>query len=199
MKINNPRFVTSVFKPGKYPTDIKPEIAFSGRSNVGKSSLLNMILNEKKLAKISSKPGRTQSINFFNIDDKFYFVDLPGYGFARVPDKVKEEWGRLINDYLFNRPNLIGIIQIVDARHDPTKDDIMMIDWLKTSGLPVMLVATKVDKIGKSKRAKQQKNIINKLDLPEEFYFSFVSSKTTEGKGKILQFLQEVLNSSRIK
>jgi len=160
---------------------------------------LNMILNEKKLAKISSKPGRTQSINFFNIDDKFYFVDLPGYGFARVPDKVKEEWGRLINDYLFNRPNLIGIIQIVDARHDPTKDDIMMIDWLKTSGLPVMLVATKVDKIGKSKRAKQQKNIINKLDLPEEFYFSFVSSKTTEGKGKILQFLQEVLNSSRIK
>ena len=120
MKVSSPRFVTSAFNPAGYPDHHLREVAFVGRSNVGKSSMINKILNHKKLARTSSQPGRTQSINFYNIDNRFFLVDLPGYGFARVPDRVKKEWGHLINDYLSTRSSLAGIVQIVDARHKPT-------------------------------------------------------------------------------
>src|SRR5690554_4522735 len=123
MKVKNPQFITSAYNYDGFPDHNWLEFAFAGRSNVGKSSLINKLLNRKKLARTSSDPGRTQSINFYNIDDRFFLVDLPGYGFARVPEQVKDEWGRLINDYLVNRSQLAAVIQIVDARHKPTADD----------------------------------------------------------------------------
>lgn len=189
MKINNPRFVTSAYNSEDYPYHPKPEFAFAGKSNVGKSSLINKLLNRKKLARTSSQPGRTQSINFYNIDDRFYFVDLPGYGFARVPDKVREEWGELIDDYLYNRKNLKGIIQIVDVRHKPTEEDCMMVDWLLAADFSTMIVATKVDKISRGKRKKQQQMIMETLKLPSDIDFTFFSAKTGEGKKQISGFI----------
>src|SRR6056297_3964958 len=152
MKINNPEFVISAYGYEDYPDHNKAEIAFAGRSNVGKSSLINMLVRRNKLARTSSRPGRTQSINFYSINNKFYFVDLPGYGFARVPDKVKEKWRELVNNYLYERKNLQAIVQIVDARHKPSSDDQMMVEWLKSVELPFIVVATKVDKLSKNKR-----------------------------------------------
>lgn len=193
MKINNPRFVTSAYSYQDCPRHSRPEFAFAGKSNVGKSSLINKLINRNKLARISSKPGRTQSINFYNIDDRFYFVDLPGYGFARVPDKVRKEWGELIDDYLYNRKNLAGIIQIVDARHKPTADDCMMVDWLIATGLPTMIVATKVDKISRGKRKKQENIIRETLGISSTMEFTFFSAKTGEGKKKIDGFIMDSL------
>lgn len=193
MKINNPRFVTSAYSYQDCPRLSRPEFAFAGKSNVGKSSLINKLINRNKLARISSKPGRTQSINFYNIDDRFYFVDLPGYGFARVPDKVRKEWGELIDDYLYNRKNLAGIIQIVDARHKPTDDDCMMVDWLIATGLPTMIVATKVDKISRGKRKKQENIIRETLGISSTMEFTFFSAKTGEGKKMIDGFIMDLL------
>lgn len=193
MKINNPEFVKSVFKIEDCPNLRQPEIAFSGRSNVGKSSLINQITNKKKLARTSNTPGRTQSLNYYNIDDKFYLVDLPGYGFAHVPAKVREQWAELIDNYLNYRENLIGIIQIIDARHKPTKDDKMMVDWLKASGLNFLIAATKVDKISNNKRAKQKKIIFKELNLQTDDNFIFFSSLTGEGGKDVLDYIDFLL------
>lgn len=193
MKINNPQFVVSAYSYRDYPRHSLPEFAFSGRSNVGKSALINTLLNQKKLAKVSSKPGRTQSINFYNIGDRFYLVDLPGYGFARVPDHVRQEWGELINDYLYNRENLYGLIQIVDARHKPTDDDQMMIDWLKATGLPTMIAATKVDKLSRSKRKPQKQLILETLEPESDMKFTFFSAKTGEGKKTVSKFIYDLI------
>ncbi|ACL70239.1 ribosome biogenesis GTP-binding protein YihA/YsxC [Halothermothrix orenii] len=196
MKIKNPRFVISAYDFDDFPTHNWPEFAFSGRSNVGKSSLINTLVNRRKLARTSSRPGRTQSINFFNIDDRFYLVDLPGYGFANVPRKVKEEWGRLIEGYLNNRPNLAGIVQIVDARHKPTRDDLMMVDWIKASGIPCLIAATKVDKISRGSRKKQEE-LIKKTLVLEDFdgQFTFFSAKTGEGKKQVGKFILDLVDS----
>src|SRR5690554_3561539 len=143
--------------------------------------MINKLLNRNKLARTSSQPGRTQSINFYNIDDQFYLVDLPGYGFAKVPKKMKEKWAVLIDDYLHNRENLMGIIQIVDARHKPSKEDQMMVKWLLETGIPTLIVATKLDKISRGQRAKQEKMIRETLLLRPETPFCFFSAKTGEG------------------
>ncbi|MEJ6952384.1 ribosome biogenesis GTP-binding protein YihA/YsxC [Natronospora cellulosivora (SeqCode)] len=193
MKVKSPQFVTSAFDYKGYPEHNFLEIAFSGRSNVGKSSMINKLLNRKKLARTSAQPGRTQSINFFNIDEKFFLVDLPGYGFAKVPKKVKDEWGKLINGYLHNRPNLAGVVQIVDARHKPSKDDQMMVEWLLAAGFPTLIVATKVDKISKSQRAKQEKIIRHTLGLDYDNPFCFFSAKTGEGDGRVSSFILGLL------
>ncbi len=193
MKVKNPRFVTSAYDYDGCPQHNWLEFAFAGRSNVGKSSLINKLLNRKKLARTSSDPGRTQSINFYNIDDRFFLVDLPGYGFARVPEQVKNEWGRLINEYLVNRPQLAAVIQIVDARHKPTADDQNMIDWLIKSGLPTMVVGTKVDKISRSKRKKQEKLIRETLRLTPDIDFAFFSAKTGEGEKRVSNYLTNFL------
>ncbi|MFW6022078.1 MAG: ribosome biogenesis GTP-binding protein YihA/YsxC [Halanaerobiaceae bacterium] len=193
MKVKNPTFVTSAFSSEGYPQHNFLEIAFSGRSNVGKSSMINKLLNRSKLARTSSQPGRTQSINFFNIDDRFFLVDLPGYGFAKVPKKVREEWGYLIDDYLHNRPNLAGIVQIVDARHKPTSDDCMMVDWLMETGIPTLTVATKVDKLKRSQRHKQKKLILDTLKLDNETSFCYFSAKTGEGLEKVDSFIEGLL------
>ena len=195
MKIKNPEFEKSAYSFEDFPHTRKPEFAFSGRSNVGKSSLINTLVNRKKLARTSSTPGKTQCINFYNMDNKFYLVDLPGYGFAKVPDKVKDEWAELIDDYLYNRRNLFGLIQLVDARHKPTEDDQLMVDWLKETGLPTIIVATKVDKIKRSKRNKQENLIISTLDIAKvDIEFTFFSAKTGEGKNKVSGFIHRLLD-----
>jgi GTP-binding protein len=151
MRIKSAKFVKSATDTEHYPRDNRPEIAFLGRSNVGKSSLINSLLGVRGLARTSSTPGRTQLINFFLINDQFYFVDLPGYGYARVPTEVKKEWGPMIEKYLATRPNLVVSILIVDSRHEPTKLDLLMKEWLQASGKPLIIVATKADKLSGNK------------------------------------------------
>lgn len=193
MQITNAKFYKSVFKFEECPQLRQPEVAFSGRSNVGKSSLINRITRQNKLARTSNTPGRTQSLNYYNIDDKFYLVDLPGYGFANVPQKVKEEWAELIDNYLHYRENLLGIVQIIDARHKPTKDDKMMVEWLKASGLSFLIAATKVDKISNNKRAKQKRVIYKELQLDKSDNFIFFSAETGEGTKTVYNYLEDLL------
>jgi len=147
MKVKSANFVKSATSPEHYPRDGRPEIAFMGRSNVGKSSLINSLLGTRGLARTSSTPGRTQLINFFLINDAFYFVDLPGYGYARVPTDIKKQWGPMIEKYLATRPNLMLSILITDSRHEPTKLDLLMREWLEARGIPFIIVATKADKL----------------------------------------------------
>lgn len=147
MKVKSANFVKSATSPEHYPRDGRPEIAFMGRSNVGKSSLINSLLGVKGLARTSSTPGRTQLINFFLINDAFYFVDLPGYGYARVPTDVKKHWGPMVEKYLATRPNLMLSILITDSRHEPTQLDLLMREWLEARGKPFIIVATKADKL----------------------------------------------------
>jgi len=147
MKVTSAKFVKSATSPEHYPRDNRPEIAFMGRSNVGKSSLINSLLGTRGLARTSSTPGRTQLINFFSINDAFYFVDLPGYGYARVPRDVKKLWGPMVEKYLATRPVLVLSILITDSRHEPTELDLLMKEWLESRGKPLIIVATKADKL----------------------------------------------------
>jgi GTP-binding protein len=151
MRVKSAVFVKSATSPEHYPRDGRPEIVFMGRSNVGKSSLINSLLGAKGLAKTSSTPGRTQLINFFLINEAFYFVDLPGYGYARVPSEVKREWGPMIEKYLASRSNLVLSIVITDSRHEPSKLDLLMKEWLKQRGRPFVIVATKADKLSSNR------------------------------------------------
>ncbi|RQD74022.1 MAG: YihA family ribosome biogenesis GTP-binding protein [Halanaerobium sp. MSAO_Bac5] len=197
MKLSNAKFYKSVYKYEECPRLQQPEVAFSGRSNVGKSSLINRITKNKKLARTSNTPGRTQSLNYYNIDDKFYLVDLPGYGFANVPKKVKDDWSELIDSYLNYRENLIGIVQIIDARHKPSKEDKMMVEWLKASGLSFLIAATKVDKISNNKRAQQKKVIFKELVLDKKDNFTFFSAQTGEGSKDIYNYLESLLQLAK--
>ena len=152
MIIKNAEFVISAVGPKQYPTDGLPEIALAGRSNVGKSSMVNKFVNRKNLARTSSKPGKTQTLNYYRVNnDAFYFVDLPGYGFAQVSQAEKDKWAKFIDAYLTKRENLCGVIQLVDLRHPPSKDDINMYEWLMHMHKDVLVVATKCDKIPKTK------------------------------------------------
>ena len=194
MKIINPEFVKSAHTIEDYPYNNLPEIAFAGRSNVGKSTMINTVLNRKGLARTSSKPGHTRSINFFDIDNKFYLVDLPGYGFAKVSEEEKEKWQSLINDYLHYRANLKGIVMIVDARHKPTGQDQMMLNWIREFRIPKIIAATKADKLSNNKKAKQKKVIKNTLGLIEEEKLTFFSAKNAEGKKSIFFFINQIIN-----
>ncbi len=147
MKIKSAIFVKSATSPEHYPRDGRPEISFLGRSNVGKSSLINSLLGVKGLARTSNTPGRTQLVNFFLINDAFYFVDLPGYGYARVPSEIRKDWGPMVEKYLATRPNLMLSIHITDSRHEPTQLDLLMTEWLESRGKPFIIVATKADKL----------------------------------------------------
>jgi GTP-binding protein len=152
MKIVSAEFVKSAFSRKDFPRHRRPEIAFLGRSNVGKSSLINSLFhNNKKLARISNTPGRTQSINFYLVNSAFYFADLPGYGFARVPAAIRESWKKLAEDYLAKRNELVLSIQLVDSRHSPTELDFKLFEWLSHEGIPKIIVATKADKLSASK------------------------------------------------
>ncbi len=182
-------FIKSAHQIEDLPEHQFPEIAFSGRSNVGKSSLINMVLGRKKLARISKTPGRTRSINFFNIEDRFCLVDLPGYGFARVPEQEKEKWAYLIESYLNQRSNLRAIIQIVDARHNPTEEDKMMINWLKASQLEYLIAATKADKLNRSQIKPRRQEISQELEIPAENIL-LTSAKDRTGQKPLLTFIK---------
>ncbi|MCR4441058.1 MAG: ribosome biogenesis GTP-binding protein YihA/YsxC [Peptococcaceae bacterium] len=163
MKITKAEFAACAVNPSQYPAGGQPEIALVGRSNVGKSSLINKFLNRKNLARTSSQPGKTQTINFYRINDSWYFVDLPGYGYARVSKELKLSWARFINDYLEKRPQLAGIIMIVDIRHPPSGDDVRMFVWLEHSGLPFIIVATKADKVPRGRWAAHRQAVARGL------------------------------------
>lgn len=153
--------------PSQYPQDELPEIAFAGRSNVGKSSYINSMINRAKLARTSGKPGKTRTINFYIINDSFRFVDLPGYGYAQVSKAEKDKWGKIIEDYLTSRKNLKEIVLIVDIRHEPTNQDLMMYDWIKSFGYKGIVLATKADKISKANWQKHTKIIRQKLNIKD--------------------------------
>ncbi len=167
MKITKSELHAIAVGPKQYPQDELPEIAFAGRSNVGKSSFINSMLNKKNLARTSSKPGKTRTINFYIINDSFRFVDLPGYGYAIASKAEKEKWGEIIERYLTDRKNLKEVILIVDMRHEPTDQDLMMYQWIKSFGYTGIVVATKADKLSKGSWQKYIKVIKNKLDIKD--------------------------------
>lgn len=151
MIVNNPKFEISAVKPNQYPKNNLPEIVLVGKSNVGKSSFVNTMINRKKLARTSSEPGKTRQINFYNIDDSFYFVDLPGYGYSKMSKKEQEQVGKFIEQYLFHRKEISLIIFLVDIRHSPSENDKLMYHYIISSGLPCLILANKADKIAKTK------------------------------------------------
>lgn len=186
MEIKQAEFTTSAVKPGQYPVDGRVEIAFVGRSNVGKSSLINTVTNRRKLVKVSQTPGKTRLINFFIINNQFYFVDLPGYGYAKVSKSEQAKWGGMMEQYLINRPQLKKVALLVDSRHKPTGDDILMYEWIKHYGYPVIVVATKKDKLNKSEIQRSAKIIKETLKLSPEDNLMFFSSLKKEGKEELL-------------
>ena len=168
MKINKSDLETVAVKRNQYPDQSLKEVAFAGRSNVGKSSLLNLLTGRKKLARVSGSPGKTRTINFYIINDEFRIVDLPGYGYAKVSKSVSAGWGEMMENYLENRPNLLKVIQLVDIRHAPSKQDVEMYNYLRHYGLDGIVVATKADKISRNQMAKQIKLIRQTLNLSSE-------------------------------
>lgn len=189
MRIKKSEFITSAVKKNQYPLDNRIEIAFVGRSNVGKSSIINALTNRKKLAKVSQTPGKTRLINFFLINDDFYLVDLPGYGYAKVSKEEKDSWGRTIETYLTSREQLRRVVLLVDSRHKPTGDDILMHEWIKHFGYDVIVVATKSDKLTRNELKKNEKLIREtlKLDIGDKLYF--FSSLNKNGKDELIDNL----------
>ena len=177
MIVNNPKFEVSAVKPAQYPKNNLPEIVLVGKSNVGKSSFINTMINRKKLARTSSEPGKTRQINFYNIDEKFYFVDLPGYGYSKMSKKEQEQVGKFIEQYLFNREQISLIIFLVDIRHSPTENDKLMYDYVIRSGLPCMILANKADKIAITKVADSVKRLQDELNPMRDFIFLPFSSE----------------------
>lgn len=195
MDVHNVEMVMSAVSATQYPTDGKPEIALVGRSNVGKSSLTNTLINRKNFARTSSQPGKTQTLNFYNVEDKLYFVDVPGYGYAKVSKKQREAFGHMIEEYITSRKQLRGVISLVDARHDPSDDDISMYEWLHYYNIPILVVATKSDKISRSRFNKYESNIKRTLGFDEEDSdFQFFSSETKYGKDEVWQWIEAHLN-----
>ncbi len=194
MEIKNAEFVTSAVDLNGLPTDEKVEFMFCGRSNVGKSSFINMLTNRKALARTSSNPGKTQTLNFFLINNDFYFVDVPGYGYARVSKSIKETFGRMIEDYVKNRENLKMVFLLVDFRHKPSEDDVLMYNFLKYYHLPVTVIATKSDKIKNSERSKCKAQIKETLNLVDTDRFIITSSEKKEGIGLVYNVLDKITN-----
>lgn len=185
MKVINAEIVISAVKPEQYPIDALPEIALVGRSNVGKSSLINKMIQRKSLARTSSSPGKTQTLNFYLINETFYFVDLPGYGYAKVSKTQRAQWAKFIEEYLLIRKQLKVVIMITDLRHPPTKDDIAMYDWLKHYRLPVIVIGTKADKIPKGKWEKHKKITKQTLELDPLDKIVVFSAETGVGKEEL--------------
>lgn len=183
MEINthNAEILLSAVSKAQYPGDDIPEIALAGRSNVGKSSFINTLLGRKNLARTSGKPGKTQQLNFYNIDDKIRFVDVPGYGYAKVSKTERAKWGKMIEEYLTTRENLRVVVSLVDMRHEPSADDVQMYDFLKYYEIPVIIVATKADKIPRGKWNKYESMIKKKLDFDKNDQFVIFSSETRHG------------------
>ena len=193
MEIKKSEFVISAPTVSKCPSDTKPEYAFIGRSNVGKSSFINTLVERKNFAHTSSKPGKTQTLNFYLVNDTFYLVDVPGYGYANVSKEKQKKFGLMIEDYIKNRSNLQRVFLLVDYRHKPTEDDILMYNYLKYYNLNITIVATKYDKIKKNGRIKQDKLIKSALKLGDDEMFIPFSTITKKGRDDVLKIIESYL------
>ena len=179
----------------KLPDNAFPEIAFAGKSNVGKSSLINALMNRKNLARTSSQPGKTQTINFYNINKEMYFVDLPGYGYASVSESVKEKWGKMIERYLRSSKKLKAVFLLIDIRHEPSANDVQMYEWVLSTGYSPIIICTKLDKINRSQIQKQLKLIREKLGAGKETVMIPFSAETKQGRDEIYGVIDTVLDS----
>jgi GTP-binding protein len=195
MKVNEAQFIISAVGPSQYPNDALPEIALAGRSNVGKSSLINRLIQRKNLARTSSQPGKTQTLNYYLINADLYFVDLPGYGYAKVSKTKREVWGKFIEDYLLKREEIKLLLLLVDLRHPPSKDDIGMYEWLKHVDVPICVVATKADKIPKSKWQKHLKIVRDALIFDPSDRLIIFSSETGLGKDELWQVIMDAIQA----
>ena len=196
MNLHNVEFLISAAATKDFPSNRLPEIAFAGKSNVGKSSVINRILNRKNLARVGEKPGKTIHVNYFTVDKTCYFVDLPGYGYAQVSQKEKERWGRLMEDYFAADRIDLGIL-IVDHRHAPTNNDITMARWFLDSGCPFVVVANKLDKVKKSQVASTLETIRQDLELPEDCPVISFSAEKGNGKEELLKHIFAVANEKK--
>lgn len=193
MKINTIELIISAVRESQYPTDQKKEFLLVGRSNVGKSSFINTLVGRKNIAYTSGKPGKTQTLNFYIANNSFYLVDVPGYGYAAVNKKIQEKFGKMIEEYLEKRDELIRVFMLVDFRHKPTEDDKLMYNFLKYYNIPVTIVATKVDKVGSSKLEKNKKLILDTLDLVVGDDLILFSSITKLGKEEVLKKIENLV------
>ena len=192
MKILSAEFVTSAAQPGQFPRDSKPQIAFSGRSNVGKSSIINALLHRRNLVKTSATPGKTQLINFFLINEGLYFVDLPGYGYARAPQAVTDVWAPMIEGYLKGASRLSAVVVLLDCRREPDDRDRLLISWLRQYGIPAIYALTKADKLNRQESERARRDIAKALGLPAPLPLTSVKS----GQG-IRELLAEIVKSIR--
>ncbi len=197
MKILSAEFITSAVKPAQYPPAKHPEMAFAGRSNVGKSSLINTLVNRRRLVKTSSTPGRTQLINFFDINDRITFVDLPGYGYAKVPIAVRKKWGPMIETYLSKRRTLRGVVVIMDIRRTPREEEHHLITWLAHYSISKILVLTKADKLSKNKQDKQRSAVARLLEVDPNELFLF-SAKSRQGRDAVWEAIISLLGLKRL-
>lgn len=196
LNLHKAEFIRSAVKTADFPNDALPQIAFAGKSNVGKSSTINRILNRKNFARVGNEPGKTIHINFFCIDEKVYFVDLPGYGYAKVSKKERDRWGRLMDEYFSNGDTLTLGFQIVDIRHKPTADDVTMADWFLQTGMPFAVIANKHDKIKKSQLEGNLQTIRTVLHLPEEVPVIPFSAEKGTGKDEVLSLILQHINET---
>lgn len=191
LNLHKAEFIRSAVKIADFPNDALPQIAFAGKSNVGKSSTINRILNRKNFARVGNEPGKTVHINFFRIDDKVYFVDLPGYGYAKVSKRERDRWGRLMDEYFSSGDTLTLGFQIVDIRHKPTADDVTMADWFLQTGMPFAVIANKHDKLKKSQLEGNLQTIRTVLHLPEEVPVIPFSAEKGTGKDEVFSLILE--------
>lgn len=193
MKVTKAEIVISAVSEKQYPNDQLPEIALAGRSNVGKSSFINTLINRKNLARTSSKPGKTQTLNFYLINDAFYFVDVPGYGYAKVSKKERQKWGKMMEEYFEKRHSLKAVLLITDIRHEPTVDDLQMYDFLKYYELPVLIIATKLDKVSKNKRSQHVKRTEKAFQVEAGDRVLPFSAETGEGKEEAWSMIRQYM------
>ena len=191
MEIKKAEFVTSAVKNDQLPTDNKVEFMFCGRSNVGKSSFINMLCNRKSLARTSASPGKTQTINFYNINKELYFVDLPGYGYAKVSQEIRAKWGKMIEKYLHTSDKLKVVFLLIDIRHAPGENDVTMYDWIIANGYKPVIIATKLDKLKRSQVAKNLKIIKEKLNVEKDTVIIPFSAVSKQGREEIWDFIQK--------
>lgn len=196
MVIKNVNLETVCGITSTFPENIHPEVAFAGKSNVGKSSLINALMNRKSLARTSSQPGKTQTINYYNINDTIYFVDLPGYGYANANERVKAQWGKMIERYLHQSKQLKAVFLLIDIRHEPSKNDIVMYDWICHNGFKPIIIATKLDKINRSQIQKQVKLIKTTLGAASDTIILPFSASSKQGRDEIYEVIDQIIDDN---